>query len=197
MVTSAVKQAMTGDRSRQLLRPAQHGFTLVELIVVIVLLGIVSVVVVARFLNPNAFNQQAATDALVSNIRFAQQASLGRSDVSFTIEQQSGEWIFTALADTDVLSELAVSTGNVRLETGEPVWTGDTCASGSSFNVPVDNFELVFDSQGNLASFSNTTVGTEPMAPTFNGVRICVNDTVSASVCVSRAGYAHVGNCDE
>jgi len=176
------------------LRP--RGFTIVELVVVIVLAGIVGMVVVSRYAAPGAFAVQGTQDALLTTIRQAQQAALGRSDVTFTIDAGTGTWEFAALSGSTVLSLQEVPATDVMLETGIPAWTADTCASGSSFNTPVAAFVLEFDNEGNLASFNNTGVGLQSMSPTFNGVRICLNDTVAYSVCVSPAGYAHEGNCE-
>lgn len=177
-----------------------RGFTLIELVVVIVLMGIVGMMVFSRFTNPNSFNELAAQDTLLTSIRVAQQNALGRSNVTFEINSASGEWQFVAKTGATVITSTSVSSANVKLETGtaaELVVPTNSCSSGTRFDTPVSSFVLAFDSQGNIDSFSNTTVGLETKSPTFNGVRICVNDTVESSVCVSPAGYAYSGNCDD
>lgn len=176
---------------------ARHaGFTIVELVVIIIVVGIMGVVVVSRYNNPNAFNQSAATDTLLTTIRQAQQTALGRSDVTFEIASGGGQWQFLVKSGADTVRSAAISMTGVKLETGSSLATGDTCASGSSFNTAVNGFVLSFDPVGNLASFNNTGVGLEDDLSLINGVRICVNDLVAASVCVSPAGYAHRGNCE-
>jgi prepilin-type N-terminal cleavage/methylation domain-containing protein len=173
-----------------------RGFSLVELIVVIVLAGIVAAVAIPRFTGPSATAVAGTTDALLTGIRQAQQAALGRSNISFTISAGSGTWEFSVLSGADVLSTQQLPSSGIKLETGSSVWTTDTCAAGSSFNTAVSSFELEFDPAGNLATFNNSGVGLQTVSPTFNGVRICLNDTVAYSVCVSPAGYAYGGNCE-
>lgn len=174
-----------------------RGFTIIELVVVLVLIGIVSVVVIPRFMRPGTVEAIAARDGLLGAIRSAQQMALGRAQITFGIAKSRGTLIFTAAADDEVLRTFEISTSTLKLETGSAAASADTCASGAAFNTLVDtDFELVFDSLGNLAEFTNDGT-TELVNAAFNGVRICVNDSVDMSVCVSPAGYAHAGNCDE
>jgi type II secretory pathway pseudopilin PulG len=171
---------------------------MIELIVAIVLLGIISVVVVPRFLNPSDLNDAAAKDALLATIRSAQQAALGREMVTFEIENTGSSFLFTAKqqALTEPLRSMEISSDNLKLETGSAtVGAGTTCASG--FNDEVDDLELAFDSRGNLTSFTNAGGVPEPVNASFKGVRICVNDNVEMSICVSPAGYAYAGDCDD
>jgi MSHA pilin protein MshC len=174
----------------------QHpgGFTMVELVVIIVLLGIVGAVVIPRFMAPNAFNEPAAQDGLLATIRAAQQAAIGRATVTFKITSNSSDWTFAALSGATTLRTFTVPVSDVKLETGSAVSSANTCATG--FNTAVANdFSLAFKNDGNLDTFTNNAV-TETVNTTFNGVRICLNDTVAVSVCVSPAGYAYAGNCD-
>ncbi len=172
-----------------------RGFTIIELVTVIVLIGIVGVAIVARFLTPNAFNEGAAADGIITTIRAAQQAALGRATVTFEINSGSGEWVFEAKDGGSTIRSFEVTADNVILETGSAVASGNTCPNAFDTAVAGD-FQLAFDNKGNLASFTNGGV-TELAGATFNGVRICLNDKVDVSACVSPAGYAYVGNCDD
>ncbi len=175
------------------------GFTLVESVIVIVLIGIVGVVVIPRFLRPNAFSPVATQDGLIATIRAAQQAALGRSAVTFEIDTDGDDWTFTAKAGIDTIRTFAIPTNGVTLETGLAVMSGDTCASdpGDFNDAMTSDFLLTFDGKGNLLSFTNGAPPELVSDVSFNGVRICVNDDVELSVCVSPAGYAYAGNCDE
>ena len=61
------------------------GFTLVELVVVIVVLGILSVVVLPKFVQKNDFESQGIFDEALASVRYAQKAAIGsRSGVRVT-----------------------------------------------------------------------------------------------------------------
>ncbi len=165
------------------------GFSIIELIVVIVLLGILAAVVFPRMLGPSGFEEAGARDAVISIARGAQQLALGRSDVTFRIEQAGGEWLFTARAGGDVLRSARIPAANVSLETGATT-AGLVCAS--DFSIPVSNsFTVSYDSLGNATEFSNGGPGDA----VSNGVRICINRSTALSVCISPGGYAHQGDC--
>lgn len=171
-----------------------HGFTLVEMVVVIVLLGIVGAVLVPRFLAPNSFRQAAAQDGLIMTIRAAQQAAVGRANVTFDITTSGSDWLFRARAGGTTIQSFSVASSDVLLTTGAVTASNTTCAN--DYTTPLDPlFELAFDVKGNLASVTNGGAPV-PVSPTFNGVRICLNASVPQSVCVSRAGYAYAGDCD-
>jgi prepilin-type N-terminal cleavage/methylation domain-containing protein len=170
------------------------GFTILELVVVIVLLGIVGVVIMPRFLEPNAFDEPAAQDGLLATIRGAQQAAIGRANVTFAITSGGGDWTFAAKSGSTTLRTFQVRTNGVMLETGSAASSANTCADGFDTALAGD-FTLEFNTDGTLKRFTNNG-SIENVNASFNGVRICVNDTDAASVCVSPSGYAYAGNCD-
>ncbi len=55
------------------------GFTLIELVMVIVLLGIMAAVVVPRFVNVSSMNAAAFADKLRADIRYAQNLAMARN----------------------------------------------------------------------------------------------------------------------
>ena len=173
------------------------GFSLVEFVVVIILAGIVGVVVVPRFVAPNSFDDIAAQDGLISTIRAAQQASLGRASVTFEIANGGDEWEFVAKAGSTELHRFEVSDRQLMLETGSAAASADTCATpAGDFDSPINDLQLAFSERGDLASYTYNSL-MEPVDAAFNGVRICINNTDALSVCVSPAGYAYAGKCDD
>lgn len=57
---------------------AQSGFTLIELIMVIVLLGVLAVFAAPRFFNSNDFNARGFHDEALSYLRYAQKAAVAQ-----------------------------------------------------------------------------------------------------------------------
>ncbi|WP_193744955.1 Tfp pilus assembly protein FimT/FimU [Marinimicrobium sp. LS-A18] len=62
------------------------GFSLIELIAVIILLGIISVVALPRFYNTDAAAIQSARDQVLSALFTAQQLAMARASTSNTIQ---------------------------------------------------------------------------------------------------------------
>lgn len=171
------------------------GFTIVEIIIVLIIVGIIAVSAFARFVDGSAINSTAARSSIITVSHAAQQASLGRDNVSFEIDSSGDDWVFSAIADGSTLRSVSISSDNVVLETGSAVASANTCAN--SFDTALANdFALTYNRNGDLVDFTNNTT-TEIVDASFNGVRICINDDVSLSVCVSPAGYAYEGNCDD
>lgn len=56
----------------------QPGFTLIELIIILLLVGILAVAVLPRFANLNAFDARSFHDAVVSTLRYAQKSAIAQ-----------------------------------------------------------------------------------------------------------------------
>jgi len=68
---SAALDASARSAGRSCLRATAHGFTVVELITVILLLSIVGVFAMARMASPDMFAPAVVSQALVAELRFA------------------------------------------------------------------------------------------------------------------------------
>ncbi len=76
--------------------PRSSGFTLVELVMVIILIGVLSALGIGLFAGRSAFSPILATQQLSSATLLAQQAALaGNSGGSLTISQDSENFTFT------------------------------------------------------------------------------------------------------
>lgn len=65
--------------------PKDSGFTLVELVTIIVLVTIVSLYALSRFLGPSQFATYATRDALVAEIRRLQQGALAGQSCTLSV----------------------------------------------------------------------------------------------------------------
>lgn len=63
----------------------QQGFTLVELICVIIIIGVMSITLLSRFSLSTAANIQASRDDLIAALFFAQQTAMARSNIQLVV----------------------------------------------------------------------------------------------------------------
>jgi MSHA pilin protein MshC len=166
-----------------------HGHTLVELIVVLVIVGIISVSVIGRFVGNDAFDAAIVRDQLVSMVRSSQQKALGRRDVSLTLQQAGRELLVTQTAvdaEGEPLALQSVALPARGLSIGYALDTASCTTPGiTALNNPL---ELRFEAPGNLA-----TVNGSPLAG--SGMRVCIDGNPALSLCISSTGFAFTGNC--
>jgi MSHA pilin protein MshC len=71
-------------------QPHKHGgFTLIELIAVVILVGIVSVSFISRVDSPSTNTLQAARDMTLAAVHLAQESAMARSGISLVITSSS------------------------------------------------------------------------------------------------------------
>lgn len=86
---------------RNRMAPMSSGFTLVELVMVIILIGVVSALGVGLFASRSVFSPLLATQQLASATLLAQQAALaGNAANSLTIAEVGNDFRFTVGATT-------------------------------------------------------------------------------------------------
>jgi len=73
----------------------ERGFTILEVIVVLILIGIVSVVIVSRTTNIQDIELEAQSDKVQTHIRYAQTMAMKRSDTIWGIKCDGTDyWLF-------------------------------------------------------------------------------------------------------
>ena len=77
---AAERLSVAGSIARRICSSRQHqqGFTLTELITVIVLVGILSAVALPRFFDNNVFQSRGFADQVLSTLRYAQKAAVAQ-----------------------------------------------------------------------------------------------------------------------
>lgn len=171
-----------------------NGFTLVEMIVVILLIAIISMVTMSRFIGGNAFNPLAVQGQIISIIRAGQQSSMGRVDVELTITPNAGNSELTLeLTETSgTIEDIVLDMRGVSLS-GDVDVTTASCDTTSGTTAISDSsvMTIVFGQLGDLEDS-----GFGALTTVDSAIRICLNNDSTSSICVSPAGFAYGGDCD-
>ena len=166
-----------------------HGFTLVELTTVLVLVGVLSVVATSRLVPASSFEANDLSRALLAAGHLAQRTALARTDGTTMMEVTAGAASvritvgFDDGASTLLLSDveldarglgLAVTAGGLAGAIG----TGDT-------------LRLEYAGDGDLAAVAlNAASGS-----VASGVALGWQGEGPFEFCVAATGYAHEGSC--
>jgi prepilin-type N-terminal cleavage/methylation domain-containing protein len=181
-------------QSRDRARSRSSGFTLVEFVVTIILLGILATVALSRILRADTFNAFIVSDQIISLSRAAQQAALGRSDVLLTITPNVA---LDSVNLTTASDGGATTIDSVDLDLGSVTLTGDVNDTSSCATPPVTaitNGTPLIIRFGELGDLEPSGFGAGTAIS--SAVRICLNDSPVDSVCVSPSGFAYTGDCD-
>jgi prepilin-type N-terminal cleavage/methylation domain-containing protein len=146
-----------------------HGFTLVEIIAVLVLMSIIAAGVLGGSMNTDQIDRAAQVAKVRNHIRYAQAMALKRSDKIWGIKcDGSAYWFFEGTNPDDGASQLpfpGVTSSQILL---------------ADINVTMSGFELYFDKYGRpytayTDETSNTPVSTgNPLSITISGVTLSV-----------------------
>ncbi len=155
---------------------SQAGFTLVELIMTVILIGILSVSARSLLLDRSSAVPMLVKDQLISSVRLSQQASLARADgtpVTLTVRQVGDSFRFE-MVDGAHSSIRDVSADGASLAWSTTSLAG-SCAAVSG-SLP---HTLTFDAEGDTTQ-----------------TRFCVVGDSTRRVCISGLGFAYEGDCD-
>lgn len=173
------------------------GFTIVELILVIVIISIISVMVMSRFIGGNAFNGIIVRDQIISLARSAQQNALGRADVKMTITPNAGATEVTIATLSGVANIASVTVPMSSLSLSGDVNDTDSCATGGGGADAITLAAPMTIAFGELADLGSSGVlGGASTGAVTSAVRVCLNNDVAFSVCFSPSGFAYTGDCD-
>ncbi|MFT5722325.1 MAG: MSHA pilin protein MshC [Motiliproteus sp.] len=148
------------------------GFTIIELVVVIALLGILSTAAFSRFSDTQSYHDQQLRDQLISIARVAQQSALNRHGQQVTLQlSRPDDWLLEVMVEIE-------GTGLLSLKRQE------VAASAARLFDPVGQeindatpYEVQYDNLGNLASGAVSNLN--------------FNDASAHVFCISLAGYAY------
>ena len=152
--------------------PRSSGFTLVELVMVIILIGVLSILGIGLFAGRSAFSPLLATQQLAAATLLVQQAALaGNPSNTMTISQTGDRLVFDAgVNQFEIPREGA--TLSYRL------------AGGNYTNVPESGFGVEFSPMGRVS---------RPVA--LESIDFRVSGESQFDLCLSSLGAVYVGTC--
>jgi MSHA pilin protein MshC len=153
----------------------QQGFTLIELITVIILLGILSAFAISRFPSAESFSTRIISNQVIASARLAQQTALSRSSMvntTLAISENLGNW--NLVISGAVNQAIEVDRGSEQIRFG----TNLVAACSTLAAAPLT---ITFDGDGNRVPAQN--------------LRICIDADSDVELCISPSGYAYEGTC--
>lgn len=163
-------------------RPHQRGFTLIELIMVIVMLGVLAVFAAPRIFNSNDFNARGFHDETLAFLRYAQKTAIAQRRtvcVAFSQSAPASAKLTIASAAASNVCDTSL-TGPNKSCVGGPTGPQGCITAASGVSYSASPATLKFDGLGQPAAASLT-------------VRVANSDVaISQAVTIEPAtGYVH------
>lgn len=160
----------------------QSGYTVVELVIVLVLMGILAANAMPRFFEASRFDEMGYADAVQSALRYGQKLALaGRCDVRVEVTA-AGYGLFRRAREATDPPAPACPSGAFTVAVNRP--GGQTWAGATPAGVGVGTLDIFFDAWGSPHDTGSGAAQTAP-ATLAIGTR-----TISLE---PETGYAHSG----
>ena len=183
MLTKSSKRSSHFARLHGCIAVRERGFTLIELIMVIVLLGVLGVVAAPRMFNSTDFYARGFHDETLALLRYAQKAAIAQRRtvcVAFSAPEPASATLSIASTAGDSVCNTSLSGPNKRCDGGPTGPTGCITAR-ADVSYSTSPLTLSFNGLGQPDAPSSTTVQVAN-----NGVAISSTVTIEAET-----GYVH------
>ncbi|RSD32664.1 pilus assembly FimT family protein [Vibrio pectenicida] len=160
-----------------------QGFTLVELITIVILLGIVSLYASSRFFGKSGFDAQLLEQEVLSSLRLTQLRSMNRNGFC-------GRWMVSNNQVMQISPTASVGSCSVSL----PSDTSDS----SYVNAQQSNVQLSLDADGNVDFIDFDGLGRPQQCATAECTVTLVGQSgTQRYICINSQGgiYAKTSNC--
>ncbi len=163
------------------------GFTLVELVIVMILISIISALGVGLFSSTSAFDARLASDQWLVSLRLSQKLALLRQHPSqlltFTASQNTDQWDVRVAQGGSELNAINIDRNQVELRS-----SNSDFASACS-TLPLASFPMVLyvNGYGDQVNASRVQLSAN--------TRLCFVATETVELCISPSGYAYGGAC--
>jgi len=154
-----------------------QGFTLIELVIVIIVLGVLAAVAIPKFVNRSGFEDYAVRDQLIARLRLVQLQGMN-ADPADGVTKNACYWL--VIKNSCFYNEHTTKTGaNCNVPSASGVCSDDSYNDYGRVTFPtgmLSSTNYRFDLQGKL------TVGSSPIA---------VNGDNGLSVIIESEGFIH------
>lgn len=165
-----------------------NGFTMIELIVVILMLGIMAVTIVPKFFNSNGFEEYSYQKEVIAKLRTIQIRAMQQTDGADS-----------TICHTVLVTETALGIPEDCVLSGTANWQGEIINEPSAPNEPGNtNVEIqrghkvTFPSPSGNYSFTFDSLG----KPDCTDCLITINGETDLFVAIESEGYIHEGLLD-
>lgn len=165
-----------------------RGFTLIELIVVIIIISILGVLSIGLFSTPSQYSASLSGKQWLTQLRSAQLQALQKQDanslVQFLAQTNGNEWQLQILFQSNAITEVQVSAKDQRLALSDSDFSS-ACSALPSANLPLQFF---YDGLGRLVASDGSAIN--------NNQRLCFEGGSSVvNLCLAPSGLAYEGTC--